>query len=147
MPTNIGNKYFTNNMKLKLHTALQLLPRVVVAIILLQTLYFKFSAHSESVTLFTKLGVEPWGRIATGVIELIAGILILIPRTAFIGAIISIGLMLGAVTAHLFVIGIVSQNDGGQLFIMALIVFVAALLVTIQERQKLRIFIESILKH
>ncbi|HAN37615.1 MAG TPA: DoxX family protein, partial [Chitinophagaceae bacterium] len=87
------------------------------------------------------------GRIATGVIELIAGILILIPRTAFIGAIISIGLMLGAVTAHLFVIGIVSQNDGGQLFIMALIVFVAALLVTIQERQKLRIFIVSILKH
>ncbi|HEV8511696.1 MAG TPA: DoxX family protein [Cyclobacteriaceae bacterium] len=99
--------------------------RIVVAIILLQTLFFKFTGAPESVELFTKLGVEPWGRIGTGVLELIASSLILIPATVWLGAALSIGLMTGAIASHIFVIGVL-RGDGGQLFLYAVIVFVCA---------------------
>ena len=98
--------------------------RIAAAVILLQTLYFKFTAHPESVELFTKLGVEPWGRIGTGIIELITGILLLIPSTVFIGAVLGIGLMSGAILSHITVIGIQSKGDGGQLFMLAIAVLV-----------------------
>lgn len=98
--------------------------RISAAIILLQTLYFKFSAHPESVEIFTKLGVEPWGRIGTGIIELITGILLLIPSTVFIGALLGIGLMSGAILSHIMVLGIESKGDGGQLFMLAIVVLV-----------------------
>ena len=103
--------------------------RIVAALILLQTLYFKFTGHPESVALFTKLGVEPWGRIGTGVIELIAGILLLIPSTVFVGAFIGVGLMAGAIVSHLTVIGIESKGDGGQLFMLAITVMVCCLVI------------------
>lgn len=96
--------------------------RLVAAVILLQTLYFKFSGHEESVILFTKLGVEPWGRIGTGIIELMAGILLLWPTTVFIGAFLGVGLMSGAILSHLTVIGIESHGDGGELFLLAWLV-------------------------
>ncbi len=96
--------------------------RLAAAIILLQTLYFKFSAHPESVELFTKLGVEPWGRVGTGIIELITGILLLITSTAFIGGFLAVGLMVGAITSHILVIGIESKGDGGLLFTLAFVV-------------------------
>jgi len=98
--------------------------RIVAAAILLQTLYFKFTGQPESVELFTKLGVEPWGRIGTGVIELIASILLLIPSTAFVGAFLGAGLMAGAIISHITVIGIESKGDGGQLFMLAVTVLV-----------------------
>ncbi len=109
---------------MKARNVTSILLRIIAAIILLQTLYFKFSSHPESVELFTKLGVEPWGRIATGVIELIAGILLLVPTTVFIGAILGVGLMTGAIISHLTALGVESQGDGGQLFILAIIVLV-----------------------
>lgn len=98
--------------------------RIAAALILFQTLYFKFTGHPESVDLFTKLGVEPWGRIGTGVIELIAGILLLIPSTVIFGALLGIGLMAGAILSHFLVIGIQSNGDGGQLFILAIVTLV-----------------------
>ncbi len=103
--------------------------RIVAALILLQTLYFKFTSQSESVELFTKLGVEPWGRIGTGVIELIASILLLVPSTIFFGAILGIGLMGGAILSHLTVIGIESKGDGGQLFILAITVLLSCIII------------------
>jgi len=115
--------------------------RIAIAVILLQTLYFKFTGHPESVALFSKLGVEPWGRIGTGVIELIAGILILIPATALIGAALSLGLMAGAIASHLFVIGIESDNDGGQLFMLAIIVLVLSLVVLAMRRKEVPVSI------
>jgi putative oxidoreductase len=111
-------------MSFKLKIIIGLALRVVAAIILLQTLYFKFTGHPESVELFTKLGVEPWGRIGTGVIELIASILLLIPATVFIGAFLGISLMSGAILSHLTIIGIESKGDGGQLFMLAIAVWV-----------------------
>ena len=110
--------------------------RIATAAILLQTLYFKFSAHPQSVELFSKLGVEPWGRIGTGVIELVTGILLLIPATAFIGAFLAIGLMAGAIMSHLTVIGIESHGDGGLLFGLALAVFVMSAVIMILHRQQ-----------
>jgi uncharacterized membrane protein YphA (DoxX/SURF4 family) len=110
--------------------------RVIAAAILLQTLYFKLTANPESVELFTKLGVEPWGRIGTAIIELIAGILLLIPSTVFIGAFLGVGLMAGAIMSHLTVIGIESKGDGGQLFMLAIVVLICCLLLIIIHRAK-----------
>ncbi len=104
---------------------------------MLQTLYFKFSGAEESIYIFSKVGIEPWGRIGTGIAELIAGILILIPRTSVYGAVMAIGIMAGAIITHLFVLGIVVMNDGGQLFIYALIVFLSSLYLLYQQRNQL----------
>jgi uncharacterized membrane protein YphA (DoxX/SURF4 family) len=99
--------------------------RLIVAIIFLQALYFKFTGAPESVYIFSTLGVEPYGRIGTGITELIAVILILIPRTTLLGALIGFGVMIGAILSHLFVLGIEVQGDGGTLFILALITFIS----------------------
>jgi putative oxidoreductase len=113
--------------------------RLVAAIILLQTLYFKFTGHPESVELFTKLGVEPWGRIGTGIIELFASVLLLIPATVIIGALLGVGLMAGAIFSHLFVIGIESKGDGGQLFMLAfLVLFCCTALVFLHKSQLMK---------
>jgi uncharacterized membrane protein YphA (DoxX/SURF4 family) len=100
--------------------------RILVSLILVQTLYFKFTAHPESVLLFTKLGVEPWGRIALGCIELMVGIGLLIPRVSLLASFGAAGILSGAIVAHLAIIGIESNGDGGQLFFMALLAFIAA---------------------
>jgi uncharacterized membrane protein YphA (DoxX/SURF4 family) len=120
--------------------------RIIAAIILLQTLYFKFSGHEESVALFTKLGIEPWGRIGTGVMELIASILLLIPATVFIGAFLGIGLMAGAILSHLTILGIESNGDGGQLFIMAVVVLVSCFILCLMNWQQGIKLLNSLLK-
>ncbi|MEZ0540326.1 DoxX family protein [Fibrella arboris] len=110
--------------------------RLVAAIILLQTLYFKFGAQAESVYIFSKLGVEPWGRIGSGVVELIAAGLILYPRTSWIGAGLGLGVMAGAILSHLTVLGIDILGDGGYLFFLAVVVAascIAILLLTWQQ--------------
>jgi putative oxidoreductase len=118
-------------MSFNLKTITGLVLRVVAAIILLQTLYFKFSGHPESVELFTKLGVEPLGRIGTGIIELVASILLLIPATVFIGAFLGIGLMSGAILSHLTIIGVESKGDGGQLFMLAITVWLCCAIIMV----------------
>ena len=97
--------------------------RVIAAYILLQTLSFKFGAKPESVYIFTKVGMEPWGRIGSGIVELLAAILLLIPRTTAWGAALALGTISGAIFFHLTSLGIVVMNDGGLLFIYALTVF------------------------
>lgn len=116
--------------------------RLVAAIIMLQTLFFKFTGHPESVGLFTELGVEPWGRIGTGVIELVASILILIPSTSFLGAFLAAGLMSGAIGAHLTVLGI-SYGGNPLLFIYALIVFLASLVLLYLDREKIKLLVRK----
>jgi uncharacterized membrane protein YphA (DoxX/SURF4 family) len=111
--------------------------KILAAIILLQTLFFKFTAAPESVEIFTRVGIEPYGRIGTGVLELIAAILILIPSTAYLGAGLALGLMLGAIGAHLVILGVVVMDDGGQLFIYAVLVAISAAIILWFEREKI----------
>ena len=103
--------------------------QLVAAAILGQTLFFKFTGAEESKYIFSRLGVEPWGRIGTGVLELIAVFLLLTPRTAVYGAVLALGLMGGAIMTHLTKLGIEVQGDGGLLFILAVVVLLAALTV------------------
>ena len=107
-------------------TVLSWVLRIIGAIILLQTLFFKFTAAPESVYIFTKVGAEPWGRIGSGVVELIAAILILTPRFTWLGSLLAMGVMAGAVLSHLTVLGIEVQGDKGLLFALALIVLVCS---------------------
>ncbi len=111
--------------------------RIVVAIILVQTLRFKFTAHPDSVYIFTQAGLEPVGRIGIGVMELIAAILILIPRTVWIGAGLTVGLMAGAVFMHLTKIGIDVRGDHGTLFYTAIFVFLAAFVILLRYRKEI----------
>jgi putative oxidoreductase len=97
--------------------------RILAAIILLQTLFFKFTAAPESVYIFTKVHAEPWGRIGSGVVELIAAILLLSPRFNWLGSVLAIGVMAGAIVSHLTILGIEVMNDKGLLFGLALTVF------------------------
>lgn len=111
--------------------------RILAALIMLQTLFYKFSAADEPVYIFSTLGMEPWGRIGTGVGELIASILLLTRRFTAFGAALGIGLMGGAIFFHLTTLGIEVQNDGGQLFIYAIIVMVSCITVFINYRHQL----------
>jgi uncharacterized membrane protein YphA (DoxX/SURF4 family) len=120
--------------------------RLLAAIILLQTLFFKFTAAEESVYIFTQIGMEPWGRIGIGIMELIASLLILYPKTTALGAIMAIGLMVGAIFFHLTKLGIVVQNDGGQLFVYAVLVLLASAALLVIYRQSVLKTVKSVLK-
>lgn len=108
--------------------------RLVAAFLMIQTLYFKFSGAEESKFIFSQLGIEPWGRIGSGVVELIASILLLIPRTTIYGALLGLGVICGAILSHLFILGIEIQGDGGLLFIYALLVFISCLFLVLVNR-------------
>ncbi len=119
---------------------LPLLLRILVAIILIQTLRFKFTAHPDSVYIFTKVGLEPYGRIATGITELIAGVLLLIPKTSWIGAMLTLGIIGGAIMMHLTKLGIEINNDSGTLFITAVSTFVFSAIILWMERKEIKFF-------
>ncbi len=110
--------------------------RLIAAAILLQTLFFKFTGAEESKFIFTQLGAEPWGRFGSGIVELIAAVLLLIPRTAKYGALLGLGVMAGAIGSHLTVLGIVVKDDGGTLFILALVVAVCCAITFVLERSR-----------
>jgi len=110
--------------------------RLLAAIIMLQTLYFKFTASEESVYIFSTLHMEPWGRIGIGVMELLASVLILYHRTTAWGALLGMGLMAGALFSHLTQLGIEVMGDGGLLFIYACVVLIACLLLLLLHRKQ-----------
>lgn len=109
--------------------------RIAVAVILIQTLRFKFTAHPDSVYIFETVGLEPFGRIGIGILELIAGILLLIPKTAWAGAILTLGLIGGAIMMHLTELGIVVKGDGGVLFYTAVVTFTLGGIILINQRK------------
>ena len=113
--------------------------RLVVAALLLQTLFFKFTGAAESVAIFETLGVEPWGRIATGVMELAAAVLLLVPSTAGLGALLALGVLSGAIVSHLLWLGIEVEGDGGTLFGMAVLLFALSGFVAFLRRAELPI--------
>jgi putative oxidoreductase len=113
--------------------------RIVVAVILLQTLFFKFTGAEESIYIFTTVGAEPWGRYGSGVIELIAAVLLLIPGTVGVGALLAAGVGVGAVVSHLTLLGIDVNGDGGLLFGLACVVMAGSGVVLAIHRRELPI--------
>lgn len=122
---------------MKIKTIASIALRLIAAGILLQTLYFKFTAQPESIYIFSKVGIEPWGRIGTGIAELIASVLLLIPSTIVVGAILAAGIMAGAIFTHVFILGISVQDDGGLLFAYAVITFAASLILLLMYKSRL----------
>jgi putative oxidoreductase len=125
-------------------TAVSWVLQLAVAGILLQTLFFKFTGAEESVYIFSSVGkfigvsaVEPWGRIGSGVLELIASILLLVPATASLGAILTIAVMAGAIVSHLAILGIDVKGDGGLLFGLALAALTGSAIVLILRRTQI----------
>ena len=111
--------------------------RLVAAIIMLQTLFFKFTAAPESVYIFDKVGLGAPGRIGSGIAELIASLLILFPKTSVYGSVLAVGVMAGAIASHLTVLGIEVMGDHGQLFIYAVLVTIASLYIIWNGRTQL----------
>lgn len=122
---------------------LLLVARLVAAGILLQTLFFKFTAAPESVYIFTTLKVEPWGRWFAGLSELVASLLLLLPATQLFGALFSLAIMLGAIMSHIFILGIVVQDDGGVLFALACFVVALNSITILSQKQQLLSFIQK----
>lgn len=113
--------------------------RIVIAIILLQTLFFKFTGAEESKYIFTTLmgDNEAVGRIGSGIVELVATVLLFIPSTAWLGAFLALGTMSGAIFSHLTKLGVVVKDDGGLLFGLAITVFVLSLSVLLIHRKEI----------
>ncbi|WP_298548145.1 DoxX family membrane protein [uncultured Aquimarina sp.] len=120
--------------------ALPLVLRIIVAIILIQTLRFKFTAHPDSVYIFSKVGLEPYGRIVIGIAELVAGVLILIPKTVWIGATLTLGVIGGAIFMHITKLGVEINDDGGILFITAMLTFILSAIILWIKRKEVKFF-------
>ena len=118
--------------------------RISAAVILLQTLFFKFTGAAESIFIFTKVGMEPLGRYGSGAAELVAAVLLLTPRCCWAGAVLALGVMAGAIASHLTVLGIVVQDDGGLLFGLAVGVVICASVTAWLHRRQLLDGIHSI---
>lgn len=131
--------------KSKYHTLLSWAAALISAIMMLQTLYFKFTAAPESVYIFSTLGIEPWGRIGSGIGELIASVLLLIPSRRWLGALLGLGIISGAILAHLTTLGIEVMDDKGYLFLLALIVFAGCGTCLYLEKEKLKALSERFL--
>ncbi|MCB0572585.1 MAG: DoxX family protein [Phaeodactylibacter sp.] len=128
---------------MKAKTILSWIFRLLAAGIFLQTLYFKFSAAPESIYIFSTLGIEPWGRIGTGIAELVVSLLLIVPRTAWLGAVGGLGVISGAILAHLTKLGIEVQGDGGLVFYLAITVFVSCLIVLYLHREEALAFLKT----
>jgi hypothetical protein len=128
----------------KITTFISTVAAWVSALIMLQTLYFKFTAASESVYIFAQLGMEPVGRIGVGMAELASSVLLLLPKTRLLGALLGIGIMAGAIIAHLTKIGIEVMEDGGYLFTLCLIVFVGCFTCIYSERRQITLFLKRV---
>jgi hypothetical protein len=117
--------------------AVSWLLRLVAAGILLQTLFFKLTGAEESVYIFSTLGAEPAGRIGSAIVELVASVLLLMPATVTLGAVLAMGVMSGAIVSHLTLLGIEIMGDGGLLFFLALVVFFSSAVVLFLHREEL----------
>lgn len=113
--------------------------KFIAAILMLQTLFFKFTGVQESIELFTNLAGENEAilRIGTGFLELIASVLLFIPKKTWLGAVLTVGLMGGAIMGHLTLLGIEHNKDGGRLFICALITFISGAILLLLNRKNI----------
>lgn len=111
--------------------------QLLAAAIMIETLFYKFTAAPESVYIFRKMGTEPWWRWGQGIWELLAAICLLIPRLRWAGGILTTGAMLAAILSHMTWLGYAIQGDHGLLFCMALVTFVSGLIVLVLNRHSI----------
>jgi len=111
--------------------------RLLAALIMLQTLFFKFTGAEESIYIFKQIGMEPWGRYLTGTVELIASVLLLTNRYE-LGALLGLGTISGAIFFHLTKLGIEVQGDGGYLFALAIVVFVSCVITLLMNFSQIK---------
>lgn len=137
---------FCRKSKLNMNRTIFNILRSLAAIIMLQTLYFKFSGAAESVYIFTAVGIEPWGRYFTGIMELIASVLLFVPRLTWLGALMGAGLMCGAVFSHLTILGIAVMDDGGYLFFLALTVLLCCSVILFQTKNNIPLLKQRLYK-
>jgi hypothetical protein len=116
-----------------------LLLKLLITLIVGQTLFFKFSGAAESVYIFNTLGVEPWGRLFLGAMELLSIILLWIPKTMLSALLLILGMMSGAIASHLFILGIEIMGDGGELFILGLVTWLAAVVLLFTKREEIKL--------
>jgi putative oxidoreductase len=109
--------------------------QLIVALILTQTLFFKFTGAEESRYIFSTLGMEPWGRIGSGIAELVAVVLLLVPATVRLGAALSAAVISGAIFSHLTQLGIEVRGDGGILFFLAVAVLLGSVSILLIRRR------------
>ncbi len=121
----------------KLNFYIERVSSLVAAILFLQSVYFKFIAASGSIFIFTEIGIEPYGRIIIGVLELVVTVLLIFRKTSLLGAILGLGFILGVIFTHLFILGINVQNDGGLLFGMAIVVLISVIVTISLQSKKL----------
>lgn len=112
--------------------------KLMITLIVGQTLFFKFSGASESIYIFSTLGIEPWGRFLLGTMELLSIILLWIPKTTLYALILILGMMSGAIASHLFILGIQIMGDGGELFILGLVTWLASAVLLFSRREEIQ---------
>lgn len=142
----MGNIYSPQAMTTKQKNLIGWIFRIAAAAILLQTLFYKFTAAPESVYIFSTLGMEPWGRVGIGAMELVASVLLIIPGATVFGAGLAIGLMSGAIFFHLTKLGLVVQNDSGLLFAYACTVLFCCSVLVFMDKAKLFFIIMKLKK-
>ena len=111
--------------------------QIIVVVILGQTLFFKFTDAPEVVELFSKLGMGPFGYKLIGFLELIACVLLLIRPSIIWGAILSWGLMSGAIMGHITKIGF--SGDAGTLGSMAIAAWLLSCLIIYLRKNQISI--------
>ncbi|MEK6898895.1 MAG: DoxX family protein [Nanoarchaeota archaeon] len=109
--------------------------KIIVALIFLQSLFFKFTGADEAVYIFSQIGIEPWGRYLVGVGELFASVLILIPSLSFYGAILASLIIIPAIIFHLTTLGIVVYDDNGLLFGLAIVVLILSVFILVKRKK------------
>lgn len=129
---------------MKTKNIISLVLRIAIAVIFIQTLYFKFTAHPDSVYIFSTLGIEPYGRIGLGIVELITALLLFLPRTKILGIFLSFGIICGAIASHFLVIGTEIKGDSGGLFTLALIVFSICLILFFIHKNDIKSLIKNL---
>lgn len=119
-----------------------------IAFVFVQSLFFKFTGSVESIFIFSTLrawsGIdlfEPAGRWIIGICELIASVLLFLPRTRIFGAAMAIGIMTGAISFHLFTpLGVEILGDGGELFILACGVWISGWIILALSADEIRMW-------
>ncbi len=116
---------------------LDMATRVVASAIFAYTAYMKFTAAPAAVYIFQRIGMEPAGRYAVGALEVITIVLMLIPKSAWRGAILGALMMFGAICMHLTIGEFNINGDSGLMFGAAIVVLACCVSILVMHKADL----------